>query len=510
MSDELSFAPEQNDLGMDDVRPWKLLVVDDDEEVHRSTAFALKRLWYDNRPLSLLHAYGGTEALDVLSKEEDVATVLLDVVMETDDAGLQTARRIRTELHNRLVRIVLRTGQPGQAPERRVVLDYDINDYKEKSELTAARLFTTVITALRGYTDLLTIERNRAGLTRIVNASANLFAYRNIGEFAQGVLMQITAILKVSDGSLANMASGLTASSETGEDTLRIVSGTGVFESRIGENLEHVVEGENLELIRESVRERKSFFRRNRFVGYLSTRTGIRSVLFIVGRRELEEIDRQLLLTFFSNISVAFENLYLHNEMRNSQLAIIETLGEVIDHRSHEVAAHTRRIGVLAARLGELVGMRPEIVDLLRIAAPMHDVGKVGIPDSILTKTGSLSSEEWQVMQKHTELGHRMFAGRHGQLERMIAEITLQHHEKWDGSGYPNGLREQQISRTARITGIVDAFDALRSERSYKDAWTPEQIAAELREQRGISFDPELVDVLLTHLEGFLELHGQL
>lgn len=142
--------------------PWRVLIVDDDVDVHVVTKFSLSNACFQGRRLSFLHAYSGDEALHILRTTPDVALVLLDVIMETSEAGLKVARQIRDDLHNKLVRIVLRTGQPGQALEHSIILDYDINDFWCKSDLTTRKLFTTVISSLRGYANLVEAERHLA------------------------------------------------------------------------------------------------------------------------------------------------------------------------------------------------------------------------------------------------------------------------------------------------------------------------------------------------------------
>jgi len=142
--------------------PWRVLIVDDDVDVHVVTKFSLSNACFQGRRLSFLHAYSGDEALHILRTTPDVALVLLDVIMETSEAGLKVARQIRDDLHNHLVRIVLRTGQPGQALEHSIILDYDINDFWCKSDLTTRKLFTTVISSLRGYAGLVEADRHLA------------------------------------------------------------------------------------------------------------------------------------------------------------------------------------------------------------------------------------------------------------------------------------------------------------------------------------------------------------
>ncbi len=180
LNDDLLFAEETaaSPTHQHQRESWKLMIVDDEEEIHRVTRLALNDFSFEDRGLSFISAFSGEEAKALLQEHPDTAVVLLDVVMESEHAGLDVARYIRETLNNKLVRIILRTGRPGQAPEKRVIMDYDINDYKEKSELTVQKLTTSVITALRSHRDLHIIDRNRRGLLQIINASAQLFENR--------------------------------------------------------------------------------------------------------------------------------------------------------------------------------------------------------------------------------------------------------------------------------------------------------------------------------------------
>ena len=154
---------------------WRILVVDDDPEVHAVTRLALKNLQFSGRGVEILNASSAAQARVVLETEDDIAIALLDVVMETDDAGLRLVQYIRTELKNATLRIILRTGQPGQAPEEEVIVTYDINDYKAKTELTVQKLFTTTVTALRAYDYLRSLNAHRRGLQQIIQNSYTLF-----------------------------------------------------------------------------------------------------------------------------------------------------------------------------------------------------------------------------------------------------------------------------------------------------------------------------------------------
>ena len=174
-SDLLTFADEDEQAPVPTgENAWKVLIADDEQSVHDVTHLTLNKFEFEGHGLQFLSAYSGSEAKALIEQHPDTALILLDVVIESDDAGLEVARYIRRDLGNHQIRIVLRTGQPGQAPERHVILNYDINDYKEKTELTTKKLFTTVISALRSYRDLKVIERNREGLERIIDASPNI------------------------------------------------------------------------------------------------------------------------------------------------------------------------------------------------------------------------------------------------------------------------------------------------------------------------------------------------
>ena len=176
---------------------WNILIVDDEPEIHKITELALANVTFKDRELKFHSAFSGAEALEYMRDNEDTAVVLLDVVMEHDHAGLETAQKIRHELHNRSTRIILRTGQPGQAPEREVITQYDINDYKAKTELTASKLFTTIIASLRSYHDILCLEANRHGLEKIVRASASVFALQSFQDFFGGLLTQMNSIFSL-------------------------------------------------------------------------------------------------------------------------------------------------------------------------------------------------------------------------------------------------------------------------------------------------------------------------
>ncbi len=184
-------------------------------------------------------------------------------------------------------------------------------------------------------------------------------------------------------------------------------------------------------------------------------------------------------------------------ELEDSFHAVIRGLSRAAEYKDNETGNHILRIGETAALMANVIGCDPRWAELLRLAAPMHDVGKIGIPDSILLKPGPLSPAERELMNRHARIGHDILRDEtRSPLLDLAAEVALNHHERWDGSGYPNGLHGVAIPLSARIVTLCDVYDALRSKRPYKEAWPVERARAHIREQAGKHFDPTLVEVL--------------
>jgi putative two-component system response regulator len=195
-------------------------------------------------------------------------------------------------------------------------------------------------------------------------------------------------------------------------------------------------------------------------------------------------------------------------ELTASRQETVERLAKALEMHDLDTGRHVKRMAATAALLGELLGLDRDRVLLLRAAAPMHDVGKVATPDSVLRKPGALTPAERQVMQRHTTVGHEILADSESELLQLAATIALTHHERWDGSGYPRGLAGEQIPIEGRITAVADVFDALLSDRCYRAALPLDDAVESIREGRGTHFDPAIVDALLANLEQALSLRG--
>ncbi|MFP5516608.1 MAG: HD-GYP domain-containing protein, partial [Alphaproteobacteria bacterium] len=172
-------------------------------------------------------------------------------------------------------------------------------------------------------------------------------------------------------------------------------------------------------------------------------------------------------------------------------------------------AGHTDRVAAISVRIGYELGLDPDALERIRVGALLHDIGKIGVPDHVLLKAGRLEAQEWVIMRQHATIGRRLLAGSGLPLLDLAAEIAGTHHEKWDGSGYPAGLRGIDIPLSGRIVAIADVFDALLSRRPYKEPWPLEAVVAHLGEQAGHHFDPDLVTVFLDNLDTMIAIRSR-
>jgi len=184
-------------------------------------------------------------------------------------------------------------------------------------------------------------------------------------------------------------------------------------------------------------------------------------------------------------------------ELYDTRLQIVNRLGLAAEYRDNETGMHIMRMSHISKLLGQAAGLSQYHCDQLLNAAPMHDIGKIGIPDSILLKPGKLDADEWETMKTHTTIGATILSGEDSDLLSLAKEIAITHHEKWDGSGYPNDLKGDDIPLVGRICALADVFDALTSERPYKKAWTVDESVDFIKENKGKHFDPNLVDLFV-------------
>jgi diguanylate cyclase (GGDEF)-like protein len=317
-NDELIFLEEDESQAGEEAKlgHWNVLVVDDDEEIHSVTRLALSDLVLNEKKLRFYHAYSGAEALSMIAEMgSSIAIILLDVVMETDDAGLKVAKSMREELLVLEPRIILRTGQPGYAPEENVIKEYDINDYKTKTELTRSKLVTTIISALRSYQQILTINQSRIGLEKIIGSAANLLEEHSIKGFCEGVVTQISSLIGLEARGVVCARAGSVLDKD--DDGVYVLGAAGEFARYINESINAIHDDKIVALVNECLKKGDHVFRDGASVLYMNS-SGYEAAVYMEMGDEISLVHKQLLEVFLSSISVGYENVNLFHQLRNA------------------------------------------------------------------------------------------------------------------------------------------------------------------------------------------------
>ncbi|GGC22246.1 putative bifunctional diguanylate cyclase/phosphodiesterase [Pseudoduganella buxea] len=325
---------------------WRVMIIDDDEDVHSTTTFALGNLDMQGRPLEFVHAYSAAQARDMLLVESEIAVILLDVVMEQDDAGLHLVRHIREDLKLADVRIILRTGQPGYAPEIDAIRDFDINDYKTKSELTRIKLYTTVTSAIRSYEQIRKIGDSRRGLNRIVQASTDLMALHGVRDFAAGVLAQAANLLN-------QPCSGLLCVQEDCDGgTLHAVAATGAWAPLEGSRLKLAGAQPLPALAARALAERRNVYTDSTVALYFAGKACRTFVAQLDVARLPTELEERLLDVFAAHVAVGLDNVelvaHLHEAAFYDTLSKLPNRTRLVEILDATLAGAARSDAVLA------------------------------------------------------------------------------------------------------------------------------------------------------------------
>jgi len=484
---------------------FKIIIADDEPQIHEMTKMILRDFHFEGRKLKFIDAYSGLETKHVLKEHPDAALIFLDVVMETEHAGLDVVKYLRDDLENSLMRIVLRTGQPGEAPEERVIRDYDINDYRLKTELTYKRLNTTLYAALRNYEGLVELHKHKEGLEKIIQASARLFEHNSLNDFLSTMLKELSKFqtdyrdvmyIREDEKQLEN---GLVILEQTGH--FKIIAGAGSFETYQNSQLNDVPGLVNLKrwIKSNSGENAKVYSIDQGFVIVSRGKSDLNNYIYIESRAV--GLDFQLINLFLSNFSIALDNYILNNMLLSSQREIVFTLAETVDSHFEETGRHTSRIADMMYQFALVLRYSFAESEMIKFASTMHDLGKVGIPDEILKKPGKLSDREYETMKEHSIFGYNILKKPELPIIKMAAEVALHHHEKWDGSGYPLGKEGLDIPKFARMMALVDVFDAMTHDRIYKKRISVEEALRHIEEEKGKHFDPELTDIFIENID---------
>ena len=458
-------------------RVWKIAIIDDDPAVHEGTRYALYDYNLRGQGVELLSAFSASEGKQLLRANADIAVILLDVVMESDSAGLDLVGFIRGELKNEMVRIILRTGQPGQAPERDVIVDYDINDYKAKTELTADRLFTTITAALRSYQQLQKMAETRRGLEIIVEAASTLFDFKSMQKLAEGVLTQLSSLL-------AQECAGILVLRDEflNRPRFAVLAASGCYRGLAGQKQPDALGSDVEQLIQRAFERKATEFLDDRSIIYVSTVSGSEVVVVLEVRRTLSDTDRTLVEIFCGRLSTAFDNVVLYDQLQQAN----QTLERRVAQRTRELTAANARLqsqwlrarranafqsevlgmvahdirnplGVILGRteiMSELLGKGPPSADMLNA-----QVGHIRETANRLTSMvsdliSSAMSDDQDLNLRRDDVDFGALAGEVVEANRPLAE------RKTQSLVY---ARENEILVNCDIDRIRDALDNLVS-----------------------------------------------
>lgn len=481
--------------------PWNILIVDDEVDVHRITKMLLENFVFQDRPLNIISAHNETEAMKALSEHDDIALVLLDVVMDTEDSGLRLVKYIREIILNTSVRIIIRTGQPGQAPDRQVIVEYDINDYKLKTELTVNNLYVTIVAALRSYKDIKELKKNKLTLEKVIESSQFLFRERKMNAFSNQFPSHMKDIIDV--------LSGFIATNDGEHENYMMKAGFGKYQKNEGRCLQDVTSIHIKELVHKAEATNRILHQLNECIYCFYGQNEVKHVIYFEFNQVFNSWEKNICNLYVSMVGIWINNRYLSREVESALEEILFTLGEVAEARSQELGNHVKRVSKYVKLLALKCGLHEEEAELISMASPVHDIGKLAIPDQILNKPGKLSKEEFEVIKGHSSAGFEMLKNSKRPILKTASMIAIQHHEKWNGTGYPLGLKGEEIHIYGRIVAIADVFDALSSERVYKDSWSFDRILDYIIDKRGEFFDPRITDIFITHYQEFIEIHDK-
>src|SRR5262245_5029301 len=330
---------------------WKVAVIDDDPAVHEGTRFALYDYSLHGQGIEIFSAYSAEEGRALMRERPEIAVILLDVVMETDNAGLALVDYIRTELKNETVRIILRTGQPGQAPERRVIVDYDINDYKAKTELTADKLFTALTAALRGYQQLQRMVETRRGLEMIIEGASTLYDFKSMQKLAEGVLTQIASLLNVDCAGILVLREG-----GSPREKFSILAGSGCYRHFTG--TAGALEPGLHQAVQKAFERRAHEFHPKLSLLYIRTATAREVVVLLETVRALTATDKALVEVFCSRLSVAFDNVILYEQLHDANVRLEERVRE----RTRALTTANQRLSAQWSRLRQANEFKSEVL----------------------------------------------------------------------------------------------------------------------------------------------------
>lgn len=446
----------------------KALIVDDSKVIHLQLKDVLADIYVEGQQLDFDDAYG-FEDFKKLYRPGEYALVLTDLVMEEDISGIKVINYLRHEVNDAKTRVVLMTANPEKVPHDLLLRDYDVNAYIEKKSMTDFMLKLTVISLLKTYKDITAFEKAINSIDYVVHNSKDMALEDMLTE----TYFQIKSFLTLK-------MSNVNVDGEIYVDRKKIFPplNVGNLTSTMESNERYEFEIEILEH---------------------------RVQLVIFSSKKLTKTDLEYVNALLSNLRYS----YFYTELSGVENELVLRLSNLIETRSEETGNHVKRVAEISYLLALDSGFNNKEAELIRSSSGLHDIGKIGIPDYILNKPGKLSDTEFSIMKEHSLIGFEILKNSRWKVFELGAMISLQHHERWDGTGYPYGLKGDEIAPEARIVQVADVFEALTHDRCYRPAWPIDKAVDYMHDMRNKQFAPDVIDVFTTHLWDILDILNQ-
>ena len=498
---------------------WDVLVVDDELSVQEVTELALSRVTCEGLPICLHFASSVEDAINILQNVPNISVVLLDVVMEGGLSGLDFVTYVRNTLNNHHIRFIIRTGQAGVSSEIQVIQNYDIQGYWNKVDMPVKRLRNVAIAAIRNYISLLRIERRREISDFILRQSRLLqdesLDERMFVELMSNSLISLFQNTRYATPQEAALGQGFFSLALimncAPEARMAIAAAHGVCEQSWLGPLDEFPRKESLEAILEmlALNEPIAMTQNDSHIRLLisfSVKGLLETALFVEG--PANSIDPSHLMTMATHAQTIFKNKSSYWLTRRSYTESALRLAGIVEARmSGPADAYLVRIYAQVRLIALRAGCSEREAELFAHGASLHDIGKIKLPDAILMKPSALTTAEWQVIKTHPVIGHELLSDPSIPDLQSGATIALEHHERWDGQGYPDGKRGLDISLGARITSIVSVHDRLLNDRPYRSAWERDKVVAYIKDNAGTLFDPGLISEFTAVYDEILDIN---
>jgi len=460
----------------------------------------LSQIKFSNMYIETVLANSVEDCKEVIKNNSDIALIIIDLDINKNVAAseLEMINYIRNTLNNKTIRIILKGTFSEKNSSTTYALKYNINGFINNDTLYNDSITACILTCLRSYEDLYAMNKNKKGLEQIIKSSSMLFRTQSMKRLAFMVLNHLSSII-----SSKTLSSFMITKSQ---NNFYFLSGTGKYSSNI---IKNSIPSDIVEKLYEATNFKKNRYFDNYFITFLGENKISQNIIYCEIPEPLSSITIDLIEIFCTNVSAALNNMYLNEELETTEKELIFTLGEISEARSKETGHHVKRVAEYSKILALNYGLSQKEAEMIRMASPMHDVGKLAIPDSILNKPAKLTKEEFEVMKTHSRIGYEMLKRSNKRLMKSASIIALEHHEKYDGTGYPYGLSGEDIHLYGRITAVADVFDALGTERVYKKAWELNKIINHFKDESGHHFDPKLVKIFFKSLNKILAIRDQ-